>query len=889
MLHGIFLTSSIYNRVSASRASRVDNTNYSDSRNVSPHVTPSLPSQFYEVRNDSNSSFALSKKMLSNYNYSQPKASTQSKLPHQRSSKPFYNKKQHSDLHHPSRKATSFPAHRQDHRVSNQSLTHTGKGAYQTRQFKSIQSPHPMGTAKKDGQTINKHSLQETERSGHHLRHTRGGHVKPLTRRQMKRLEFREKHTQHIKPTAKKFDKSYFGEEGSLRIKRQVTNTHQLSTHIWTDMGQMPVSLKGITQTRTLTNTICNNGSAAAGLSINLQSTESQIKEWQADPLSVSLGTSSCTEFPVTLAPTVSGKKTARLMITDIKAGDNLQVFSISGTATQADSKPPKIQPTGKLSVSEPHDYMTIDSQDNLVLANSGESRLYKIADSSAEINTGQLQEQTLSPPLARNAKLCPGPEDSLIESGMKPRVSIPNLNLRHNGAIVRQIIYLPPFNSQLHIVPSRCSPPDPKAITISGKLKIKLNDQLASICRGSINPKAAQVACWELGYPKKDARFLPGCREEESTTPIFSKRINCQGNEQSLSDCRMDELADSCDDNMETLLTCHPPQSKALHLVRLKSSDCIDKHPDITSGRLEIRMRKEPWGTVCKQGFDYRDATTACRQYHNQDFIAYGSPVAFSSNVECNIDLDKSLPIIVSNMACSGSELSPRDCMWEKPAGTDCNHYEDIHIQCEKALHAPSGCSNPSTETIQLLPQGIFYHNWQTGLTEKIQGRRDLGLGDGALQWYSPDINTVLLSNGSSVQLLRRHTPKDIFSRDSSPLPLNLTVMAGRPGSSTIYGLGNDIKPELVRVSVDGTGTGKSYEKLGPINISDPKFLAISSDGRIFISNGKQISLFDINETPDDHNSRQNDKSVGTIISVGVVAGSSSRSRSDIWYWSFS
>ena len=80
-------------------------------------------------------------------------------------------------------------------------------------------------------------------------------------------------------------------------------------------------------------------------------------------------------------------------------------------------------------------------------------------------------------------------------------------------------------------------------------------------------------------------------------------------------------------------------------------------------------------WGTVCDDGWSYYDARVLCRQ------LGFGYSATYYSNAYFGEGLG---PILLSNLACTGSESSLADCGHLGVGITNnCSHSEDAGVRC--------------------------------------------------------------------------------------------------------------------------------------------------------------------------------------------------------------
>ena len=91
----------------------------------------------------------------------------------------------------------------------------------------------------------------------------------------------------------------------------------------------------------------------------------------------------------------------------------------------------------------------------------------------------------------------------------------------------------------------------------------------------------------------------------------------------------------------------------------------------------MEVNYNGE-WGTVCDDGWSSNDAYVVCRQL---GFGSSGTPYSSAYFGQ------GSGPILLDNVACTGSELTLASC-GHLGIGTirSCSHYEDAGVRCTYA-----------------------------------------------------------------------------------------------------------------------------------------------------------------------------------------------------------
>ena len=99
--------------------------------------------------------------------------------------------------------------------------------------------------------------------------------------------------------------------------------------------------------------------------------------------------------------------------------------------------------------------------------------------------------------------------------------------------------------------------------------------------------------------------------------------------------------------------------------------------------GRVEF-CNDNTWGTVCDDSWDTADASVVCRQL--------GFPVTGAvpfSNAAFGQGTD---PILLDNVACSGTETRLANCSHNGIGIHNCAHFEDAGVRCQVTTATPTG-----------------------------------------------------------------------------------------------------------------------------------------------------------------------------------------------------
>ena len=91
------------------------------------------------------------------------------------------------------------------------------------------------------------------------------------------------------------------------------------------------------------------------------------------------------------------------------------------------------------------------------------------------------------------------------------------------------------------------------------------------------------------------------------------------------------------------------------------------------SEGRLEVFHGGE-WGVVCDDDFDATDAAVVCSELGHTGRSEAFSQAHFGSGTG---------PIMMDNVACTGSEASLEQCTHNGWRSHNCNHMEDVGVRC--------------------------------------------------------------------------------------------------------------------------------------------------------------------------------------------------------------
>ncbi|XP_028414251.1 uncharacterized protein LOC114537309 [Dendronephthya gigantea] len=198
-----------------------------------------------------------------------------------------------------------------------------------------------------------------------------------------------------------------------------------------------------------------------------------------------------------------------------------------------------------------------------------------------------------------------------------------------------------------------------------TGRVEVFFNGQWGTICDNTWDFKDARVVCHQLGY--QDAvRALQGGQVPHGSGRIWLDEVACTGMEQNLTSCSYRESREhDCSHYEDAGVEC---VSTADITLRLQGS--LSKNG---TGRVEVFFNGQ-WGTICDDGWDFKDARVVCRQLGYQDAVRalQGGQVPHGSG-----------RILLDEVGCKGMEQNLISCSHKGWGKHDCSHSEDAGLEC--------------------------------------------------------------------------------------------------------------------------------------------------------------------------------------------------------------
>uniref|UniRef100_A0A0L8GWJ9 Neurotrypsin n=1 Tax=Octopus bimaculoides TaxID=37653 RepID=A0A0L8GWJ9_OCTBM len=234
-----------------------------------------------------------------------------------------------------------------------------------------------------------------------------------------------------------------------------------------------------------------------------------------------------------------------------------------------------------------------------------------------------------------------------------------------------------------------------------SGRVEIKYLNEWGVVCDDKWDIKDANVVCRMLGYTAA-VKAIPFSNFGPGNANFLLTNVECLGNETSLLDCPKSpwrqhnckrhetasvicKLDKGCPPNQ---FECANSQCRNIDQICDTVNNCGDNSDEKyctasvklvngtnpSNGRIQITINNIT-GTICDDNFDDKDATVVCKQ------LGYKSGIALPGGT-----YGKGKGIIwYDEVECFGDEDSIGYCEGNRRGEHDCDHTEDVGVQCYK------------------------------------------------------------------------------------------------------------------------------------------------------------------------------------------------------------
>ncbi|KAJ8300514.1 hypothetical protein KUTeg_022033 [Tegillarca granosa] len=153
------------------------------------------------------------------------------------------------------------------------------------------------------------------------------------------------------------------------------------------------------------------------------------------------------------------------------------------------------------------------------------------------------------------------------------------------------------------------------------------------------------------------------------TSMPIWLDDVTCNGNEQTLLNCRLKPWGrQNCAHNEDVGVDCNAALDANLPL-RLRDGT------NNNEGRVEVQHNGQ-WGTICDDEWNDKSAALVCKALGIQATVAIPIGNGYFGNAS-------SLPILLDDVKCTGAEPGLGACDHKPWNVSDCTHAEDAGVIC--------------------------------------------------------------------------------------------------------------------------------------------------------------------------------------------------------------
>ncbi|XP_078540704.1 scavenger receptor cysteine-rich type 1 protein M130-like [Lissotriton helveticus] len=201
-----------------------------------------------------------------------------------------------------------------------------------------------------------------------------------------------------------------------------------------------------------------------------------------------------------------------------------------------------------------------------------------------------------------------------------------------------------------------------------TGRVEVRHNGVWGAVCDDAWGQEDASVVCRQVRCGAVQS-FEYNSSFGFSPSPVLMSDVQCQGDEYALwKYAQRGWSVNTCSTGRNAGVTC----TGGADTVRLVNSG------DACSGRVEIKHENR-WGTVCDNDWDMQDAEVVCRQ------LNCGS--ASSAETRNDIFGNGVFPVWMSDVRCTGAEMSLFDCPRASWGFNSCPSRWDGGVQCSDYL----------------------------------------------------------------------------------------------------------------------------------------------------------------------------------------------------------
>ncbi|XP_028407346.1 deleted in malignant brain tumors 1 protein-like [Dendronephthya gigantea] len=227
--------------------------------------------------------------------------------------------------------------------------------------------------------------------------------------------------------------------------------------------------------------------------------------------------------------------------------------------------------------------------------------------------------------------------------------------------------------NTNFTGIPVRLRLQGPSSANGTGRVEVFYHGLWGTICDDGWDIRDARVVCRQLGY-KDVVRIVQKSEVPDGSGQIWLSHVSCTGNEQNIRSCSHRGWGSHrCSHRQNVGVECTYTDFTTIPVrLRLQGPSSVKG-----IGRLEVLYRGH-WGTICRYGWDMRDAIVSCRELGYKDVVRtlQGRDVPSGSG-----------KIWLSQVYCTGNEPNLTSCSHDGWENHLCTHYEDVGVECTNTL----------------------------------------------------------------------------------------------------------------------------------------------------------------------------------------------------------
>ncbi|XP_030393493.1 antigen WC1.1-like [Gopherus evgoodei] len=241
-----------------------------------------------------------------------------------------------------------------------------------------------------------------------------------------------------------------------------------------------------------------------------------------------------------------------------------------------------------------------------------------------------------------------------------------------------------------------------------AGRLEVFYNGTWGSVCSNGMVEVTAAIVCKQLNCGDR-GQLARDFAYGEGSGPTWLDHVSCKEQHSSIWQCPSDLWKQqSCDNRAEeTHISCSGKKDKPPQMLFAKcpnSTSCTDQEKlrvvggeDGCSGRVEVWYRGS-WGTVCDDSWDMADAKVVCKQLGCGSAVPVPGEAAFGEGTG---------PIWVETLNCRGTESSLWDCPAKPWGESNCDHKEDVGVNCSGVTETTASLSRTAPPRRPLTDSG--------------------------------------------------------------------------------------------------------------------------------------------------------------------------------------